>query len=279
VRDLTVSLSVNGRGEDGDTRPVLDENRQQQIGPGETRPFVVAAKLDRAGRNVLTATLKGDDLDADNRLDQMVFAHEQPRALVVDGAPNAREPEKAASFNLVWALKPIPAEVVTPADANARHLADKDFCVLVNAPVDAGPAGRMSREFLEALTEFVRSGRTGRLRRFAHATRGVQPASARTRFAAAGEGARRPCGAGRSTAFFDRQSAMTHPFAKFRDDGGYQSVDRCEVRQTLRLEEGEEARCCATRTAGRGRESEAVRRGSAAVRDRGQRREMERLEY
>jgi hypothetical protein len=242
VRDLTLSLSVNGRGEDGDTRPVLDENRQQQIGPGDTRPFVVAAKLDRPGRNVLTATLKGDDLDADNRLDQMVFAHEHPRALVVDGTPNAREAEKAASFNLVWALKPIPAEVVSPADANARHLADKDFCVLVNAPVDAGPAGRLSREFLEALTEFVSNGRGlvifgGSLTRPEAYNQLLLERDALLPTKVLGVHVApedRPLS-------FDRQSATTHPFAKFREDGAYQSVDRCEVRQTLRLEEGGES--------------------------------------
>lgn len=237
VPDLTVSLSVNGRGEDGDTRPILDDGKRQQIGPSETRPFVVTAKFDRPGRNVLTATLKSDDLDADNRLDQVIYVHEQPRALVVDGSPNPREPEKAGSFNLVWALKPVPAEVVSPADANARHLADKDFCVLVNAPVDVGPAGRLSREFLDALTEFVRTGRG--LMIFAGPL--VRPeaynqillerhALLPARVLSVHADDERPL-------FFDRQSATAPPFAKFRGDGAYQSVDRCEIRRTLKFDE------------------------------------------
>lgn len=238
IRNLTVSLEVDGRTEDRDSRPV------EILNPGETQAIILTGLLDQPGRRLITARLERDDLDADNRFTQLISVRDQVEILVVDGAPNDRDPRKAASFYLRHALNPrapqlataLPVTVV-PADGqlSAKLLANKDLCILVNASVDndALPDG-----FARALASFVQDGHG--LMVFPGDR--VDPAAYNRLFfeqlrllplkisGFADAPADRPL-------TFDRQSAEAHPFLKFRQDKGYASIDRVEVRRRLNLEE------------------------------------------
>ena len=96
----------------------------------------------------------------------MILVREKVRVLVVDGSPNDREPEKAGSYFVGHALLPVPDEfkfqyhvrptIVKAADASPGHLADKEVCVLVNAPV--GGPGSLQADFVQSLGEFVKQG-------------------------------------------------------------------------------------------------------------------------
>ncbi len=164
VRDLSVSLLVDGRKEEGDVRAV------EEIAPGETKAVTLSGKLERPGLRVLTVLLKSDELEPDNRFDQVLLVYDQVRVLVVDGSPNDREPEKAGSYFLLHALRPVPESswgryhirprVVTPAQAQAALLAERELCILANVPVQSGggEGGSLDPEFLEALADFVRAG-------------------------------------------------------------------------------------------------------------------------
>jgi hypothetical protein len=161
VRDLTVSLMVDGHERDKDSRPL------PILAPGETRPVVLTARLERPGLRIVTTTLRHDDLDADNRLDQVLFVREQVRVLVVEGASNEQQPEKSASYYLMHALRPISEpdwgsyhiqpRVVAAVHASPALLADKDLCILASVAVGPTDSG-LAPEFLEGLAGFVREG-------------------------------------------------------------------------------------------------------------------------
>src|SRR5438270_113706 len=99
MQNLTVSLSVDSLPPETQPLPIIPA--------GETRAVPLTAKLDRAGLRVLSATVKPDELEAHNRFDQVIQVRDQVRVLVVDGTPNDREPEKAASFYLLHGLLPV----------------------------------------------------------------------------------------------------------------------------------------------------------------------------
>src|SRR5262245_19903384 len=160
VTGLTVTLKVDGQPLDKDAQPI------EKLGPGETKPVTLTGKIDQAGRRVLTAEVKPDHLEDDNKFDRVILVREKVRVLVVDGSPNDREPEKAGSFFVGHALLPVPDEfkfqyhvrptIVKAADASPGHLADKEVCVLVNVPV--GGPGSVPADFIPALGEFVKQG-------------------------------------------------------------------------------------------------------------------------
>jgi hypothetical protein len=233
LRNLSVSLEVDGKSAERDTRP-LDE-----LKPGETRAVLLTGLLDRPGRRILTARVRPDDLDADNRFDQVIVVHDQVGVLLVDGAPDDREPRSAGSFYLQHALN-LPALTTTAGRASPRLLANKDLCILVNArlePAARNDGGNLSPEFLKTLAGFVREGH-GLLifagdrveaepyNRLLHEQYRLLP-SRILRIADAP--ADKPW-------TLDRQSAEAHPFAKFREEEGYAGVDRIEVRRALELE-------------------------------------------
>ena len=238
LRNLSVSLEVDGKTAERDTRP-LDE-----LKPGETRAVLLTGLLDRPGRRILTARVRPDDLDADNRFDQVIVVHDQVGVLLVDGAPDDREPRSAGSFYLQHALN-LPALTTTASRASPRLLANKDLCILVNTRLE--PAARndgenLSPEFLKTLAGFVREGH-GLLifagnhvdpetyNRLLYEQYRLLPARI-LRIAEAP--ADKPW-------TLDRQSAEAHPFAKFREEEGYAGVDRIEVRRALELEKPTEA--------------------------------------
>jgi von Willebrand factor type A domain/Aerotolerance regulator N-terminal/CARDB len=160
VTGLTVTLKIDGQPLDKDAQPI------EKLGPGETKPVTLTGKIDKAGWRVLTAEVKPDDLDDDNKFDKVILVRDKVRVLVVDGSSNDRDPEKAGSYFLAHALLPVPEEfrfqyhvqptVVRADAAGPGLLADKEVCVLVNCPV--GGPGSLPADFLQRLGEFVKDG-------------------------------------------------------------------------------------------------------------------------
>lgn len=160
VTGLTVTLKVDGQPLDKDAQPI------EKLGPGETKPVTLTGKIETAGWRVLTAEVKSDQLDDDNKYDKVILVRDKVRILVVDGSPNDRDPEKAGSFFLGHALLPVPDEfklqyhvkptVVKAADVSPGHLNDKEVCILVNVPI--GGPGSAPQDFIQRLPEFVKEG-------------------------------------------------------------------------------------------------------------------------
>ncbi len=166
VRDLTVTLEVDGRAREKESQAV------SALAPGETIAVTLTAKLDRPGLRIVTATVGPDELDADNRLSKILHVREQARALVVDGAPSELRPENSSTFYLMHTLRPVPESgwgayhlqprAVSPLEAAPALLGDMDLCILVNAPVQAAgenSPSALSPDFVERLAAFVREGR------------------------------------------------------------------------------------------------------------------------
>jgi hypothetical protein len=169
----------------------------------------------------------------------VIAVHDQVGILVVDGAPDAREPRNAGSYFLQHALN-LPVQV-TPADRAApRLLANKELCILVNVRLEANgknEGGNLSPEFLRNLAAFVRDGHGLMIfagdcvepesyNRLLHEQYRLLPSKI-TRSAEAPTD--KPW-------TLDRRSAEAHPFAKFREEEGYAGIDRVEVRRALELE-------------------------------------------
>lgn len=248
VRNLTVSLSAEGRETERESQPVTE------IAPGETRAIPLSARLTKSGLRVLTATLKQDDLEADNRFDRVLHVRDQVRVLVVDGASNPKKPERAASFYLLHGLRPVketertsypiqPA-LVTPRQAAPALLADTDLCVLVNValqPEGQGTTEHLSTAFLAALESFVREGhglmvfggdhvQPQAYNRLLHQQHHLLPARLLPT----------PSPGEKAVFRLDRDSAESPAFRLFREDDSFQSLSGVEVRQRLNLETGTE---------------------------------------
>ncbi len=164
VQNLRVGLAVDGRGKEHEEQPIA------VLKPGETRAVTLSAKLGKAGLRVLTATVKQDDLDADNRFDQVIQVRDQVRVLVVDGGRDEREPDRSAAYYLEHALAPVKDDLkpkyhvrvtsLTPRQVSAAELAKHDVCILVNVALERGPAGVEvpPADFVDQLGPFVRRG-------------------------------------------------------------------------------------------------------------------------
>src|SRR6516162_651647 len=132
VRDLKVSLMVDDNVHAKETQAV------GTLGPGETRAVTLTGKLEKAGLRILTAAAEHDDLEADNRYDQVILVRDQVNVLLVDGANNEKDPEKSASYYLEHALLPVRDDAkakyylqiqkVTPRLASPARLANQDLC-------------------------------------------------------------------------------------------------------------------------------------------------------
>jgi hypothetical protein len=246
VHNLTVSLEIDGRAQEKDTQPL------PLLVPGEIRTVTLAGLLDRAGLRVVSATVKSDDLEADNRFDQVLHVRDRVRLLVVDGAPNEREPRDAASFYLMHSLLPVEEAylgtyhvqptLVSPRQAVPRMLADKDLCILVNVALGADDAGKVESlgpEFVEALTGFVRGGHGLMIFGGDHVApeaynavlyqqQGLLPLPLRGRTVVPVEEAFK----------LDRTSAAGSPFLqRLREDKFYEAVNDMPVWGTLNVEE------------------------------------------
>jgi hypothetical protein len=164
VKNLTVTLGMDGEPGRPEQQPIAS------LGPGETRAVTLAAKLGKAGLHVLTAAVQHDDLDADNRLSQVIEVRDQVRVLVVDGDRDEREPSRSSAFFLEHALAPVKDELrgkyhvrvtgVTPRAVSADDLRKHDVCVLVNVALERGGRGAEvpPADFVERLGDFVRQG-------------------------------------------------------------------------------------------------------------------------
>jgi len=166
LRDLTVTLTLDGDEARRESQPI------RQLEPGETRAVTLSGRWTAAGLRTLTARIRGDDLAADDRFDQVVPVRDRVRVLVVDGASNEREPEKSASFYVMHALlpvkdadkvrHPVQPRVVAASQASPAQLAEVDVCLLVNVAAERDPARPgdvLPGDFAEALARFVRDGK------------------------------------------------------------------------------------------------------------------------
>jgi hypothetical protein len=248
VRNLRVSLTVDGQVSQRETQPV------EELAPGETRAVTLTARLDKAGLRVLTAAVKNDDLEADNRYDQVIHVRDQVRILVVDGAPNEQEPERAGSFYLMHALLPVPdsarstyhvqPHLVTARQAVLSLLADRELCILVNSavqPDERNGQEALSPEFLDALAGFVRRGHG--LMIFAGDRVTADPYN-RLLYQQEKLLPLKPTGLGHGPVHLDRNSAGSTFFSLFRTDDYYKGLNAVEVRSRLVGEEpakGDEA--------------------------------------
>ena len=160
VRDVKVALEVDGKA------LTRDEQAIPAVGPGETKAVTLTGKLEEPGFRVLTARLNvPDDIDVDNRFDKVVLVRDRVRVLIVDGAPDDRDPEKSASYFVGHALRPVPENqwpvyhiqprIVRASEASAALLSDKDVCILANVALGRGG---LSEDFVKALAGFVRDG-------------------------------------------------------------------------------------------------------------------------
>ena len=165
VRGVGVTLEVDGK--------LLDKEAEtvEEIGPGQTFPVTLTAKLDDAGPRVITARITNDDLPGDNRFDRIVQVRSLVRVLIVDGTPDLRDAKESGSHYLRNALLPVPdtqkdeyfVRVTTvPADeAGPGLLGACDVCILANVPssnADHPGIPGLSPEFVSRLGEFVKAG-------------------------------------------------------------------------------------------------------------------------
>lgn len=165
VKNVAVSLSVDGQPLDQEADVITE------IEPGQTVPVTLTARLDQPGRRVITAQIKSDDIPGDNRLDRIIPVRDELRILIVDGAPDLRDPKESASHFVRNALLPISSTQmrdyfvrvnVVPADeAGAGLLGVTDLCILLNVPASSadypGIPG-LSPAFVQRLSEFVETG-------------------------------------------------------------------------------------------------------------------------
>jgi hypothetical protein len=255
VRNLTVTLEIDGRAHEKDSQPL------PLLAPGEIKTVSLSGKLDRPGLRILSATVAPDDLDADNRFDQILQVRNQVRILVVDGRPNERDPRESGSFYLMHSLLPLEESyrgpyhvqptLATPRQAVPRLLADKDICILVNVPLlpDDNPrAESLGAEFVEALAGFVRDGHSlilfggdqvaaASYNQVLHHQQGLLPLPLANPLVVQADQAFK----------LDRKSAADVPFLRrFREDKYYEAINEMPVWGALAVEEGsqggEEAR-------------------------------------
>jgi hypothetical protein len=164
IDKLKVSLMV-----DGDEKTLETQAIPKLAGKAEYAA-TLNAKMGPAGLHVLTARVGHDDLDGDNRYDQVIQVRDQVNILVVDGSPNDQKPELASSFSLMHSLVPVRdsdratykynPRMVPARLASSAELKKYDVCILVNCALQARPgADTLPNEFVESLEPFVRKGR------------------------------------------------------------------------------------------------------------------------
>ncbi len=239
IRNLTLTLEIDGNSATRDTQAIVE------IRPGETRAVGLSVPIDKPGLHVLTARVRTDDLEADNRFDQLLNVTDRVGILLVDGTPDPRDPRRSGSFFLRHALDPAPAEatlpvtVVSPERVTPADLGGKELCLLVNVRLEASgkEGGHVSPEFVRALGTFVREGRSLVLfagdrvvpevyNRLLDDQQQLLPFRIAKIENAPSE----------APFLIDRKSAVGSPYQRFADERGYAGMDRIEVRRLLALE-------------------------------------------
>ena len=242
VENLSVTLGV-----DNDAK-LTEVQAVPLIGPGETRAIPLTAKLEKPGLHVLTAKVQPDDLDGDNRFDQIVLVRDQVNVLVVDGGMNERDPKRSSSYYLMNALVPIKEtekarhylqpRLVPPRLASPALLAKQDLCILVNVPVQADLKNRdaLPADFLDELGRFVRQGHGLIITAGDH----VQP-EAYNRLLGQKLGLLpfkiKGVVEKKEPMMFNRDTYSLPAFLKFKTDEFYKDFNRVEAYKALELEE------------------------------------------
>ncbi len=244
LSDLKVSLTVDGDEKSGESTLI------PKLGPKETRTVPISARIEKAGLRVLTAKVGPDDLDSDNRFDQVLLVRDQVNILVVDGNMNERDPSKSSSYFLSHALQPVrdadrpryhlqprvvPARLASPA-----LLAKQDLCLLVNVALEdkLGISKAAPTDFTRELGRFVRQGKGLAI----FAGENVQPDAYnrilgkeldllpfKLKSVHVTEDAK--------PLHLARSSFLLSAFSKFKDDEYYKDFDQVEFWRTLTLEE------------------------------------------
>ncbi len=237
VKNLTVTLTIDADEKNHESQAL------PEIGPGETRAVVLGGVLARPGRHVISASVKPDELEGDNRLDQVVYLNDQAGVLIVDGSPDIRDPRKASSYFLAHAVNPttpgspgLPVSVVPAERVSPRDLAGKDLCILTDVRLEATAKGDVGLppEFTRALKPFVEEGKS----LLVIAGPRVDAAAYNTilfdqmrllPYKLAPKNVTAPGDKGWK---LDRATSEG-PFARFRDNKAYQNIDNIEVRHAL----------------------------------------------
>jgi hypothetical protein len=255
VKNLTVTLGVDEAPKlpDGKTLGRQKPQDQQPIAaliPGETRAVTLTAKLEKTGLRVLTASVKQDDLEADNHFYQVIQVRDQVRVLVVDGGRDEREPARSSAFFLEHALTPVKDELrakyhvrvssLTPRRVSGDDLRKYDICVLVNVALErAGKGAEVPpADFVERLGDFVRKGNglvifggenvaAEAYNRILGKQLGLLPLEVR---GVASFPADRPI-------HIDRNSIDAPSLLRFREDEDFKDLSNIEVWRTLDLNE------------------------------------------
>jgi hypothetical protein len=171
MSDVRVALSADGDEKKGETQTI------PMLGPNETRAVTLTAQFDKSGPRVLTARILFDEMDGDNRYDQVIPVHEQVNVLVVNGGTNELDASRSSTFFLNLALVPVSDanrskfylqfREVEPRLATPALLAKTDLCILVNVGMPgegargvelAGRRSTAPADFLAELGTWVRQG-------------------------------------------------------------------------------------------------------------------------
>ena len=197
-------------------------------------------------------------MGADNRFSQVVDVRDQVRVLVVDGAPDFKDPKEGASFALQHALAPvsdtyrssflIQPNVVTPTQATPGLLAGHDLCILVNCAVEQAGKERefLSPAFIDKLTSFVRDDGRGvmifagdkvKIDAYNRLLKELLPAQlqktevyeVKVKEAADGQGKEEG-----TDVHLDRNSAQEQAFVRVKAEDTYQALGRVNIKQIIR---------------------------------------------
>lgn len=170
LTDVRLALFADGDEKNAETQTL------PTLPAGETRAVTLSARFEKAGPRVLSARILHDDLEGDNRYDQVVPVREQVSVLVVNGGPNDRDVSRSSTYFLNHALLPIKdldrpryylqVREVEPRLASPALLAKTDLVVLVNAgvPSETKKASDFARrmvlptDFVSELGTWVRQG-------------------------------------------------------------------------------------------------------------------------
>jgi hypothetical protein len=164
VENLKVTLTVDNDPATLETQAIPPLKAKQ------TYAVTLTGRFEKAGLHVLTAKVAQDDLEGDNRYDQVIPVRDQVNILVVDGNYHEKEKEadQSSSFFLMHALLLRESEqiaykynprVVPSRLASPDHLKNQDICILVNCALQGKPgADALQGAFVEALEPFVRKG-------------------------------------------------------------------------------------------------------------------------
>jgi hypothetical protein len=237
VKGLTVTLTLDGQDDRSESQALAE------VAAGETRAVVVGARIETPGRHVVRAVVRPDDIEGDNRLERVIVVNDRVGVLVVDGAADIRDPRRSASYYLSHALNPeasgLPLSIVPVERASPRDLGGKELCILVNVPLNSqGDRPGLSPEFVRALEPFVKEGKG----LWIIAGDRVDPKTyndelfERSRLLPY-KIARVATAPPDKPWTLDRATAEFPPFVRFRQEQGYASIDRIEVRTALELVE------------------------------------------